>query len=484
MTNLQKIAILYALILLGAASLNYIPGVVDADGLAFGIFKLDIFDDALHVASALWALIAGLVSRRASAFFLTVFGLLYLGDGIFGYFTGYGYLDLAIFTNPSAGVSHTVPRLLANLPHIALGAFALLCVIRLRSVFGWFGKWLSRLILVVLLVVLALVAPIMWMELGCRSQGGMEPYDALLPEEHHRSEARTLLTYPEWHIVNAYDEYAKVVELAEPHDYRFFSAISGYWNSLCGLKKRANRHGGMTNETKQLVYTIGVSFTAEMVMKALYEETIGRISTLVRGPGKAPLDTLSATQAAEYATFLQQTPWYKYDFNADIAALDAAKTNAPRDIERRFALGTEYWAKSAYAGLIEEAVDRVGPDELTLRMIVNNASAGDLARMEGVIVKSIRGNGIEVETVRYRALTEILTEMARQDMDVVEIAGNDDIMLSVLSNQSRLQGALFSTWRQGYGDYRHLLRVKVPDMMVLLRFLETDDARLEHVYDY
>lgn len=125
MTTLRKICLGYMVVLLAAASLNYVPGLTDAQGLAFGIFALDIFDDALHVASALWALAAALISQRAARSFLMIFGALYLGDGVFGFFTGYGYLDLGIFTNASEGMSFTLVRFLANLPHLALGAFAL-----------------------------------------------------------------------------------------------------------------------------------------------------------------------------------------------------------------------------------------------------------------------------------------------------------------------------------------------------------------------
>jgi hypothetical protein len=124
MTNLQKLSLGYFLALMIAASLNYIPGLMDEDGLAFGIFALDIYDDALHVASALWALVAGLMSHRAARTFLILFGLAYLGDGVFGFFTGYGYLDLGIFTNASAGVDMSLSRMLANLPHLALSGIA------------------------------------------------------------------------------------------------------------------------------------------------------------------------------------------------------------------------------------------------------------------------------------------------------------------------------------------------------------------------
>lgn len=122
----KKLCFVYAAVLLGAAAINYVPGLTDDDGLAFGIFALDPFDDALHLASATWALVAGLVSRRAAQVFLILFGTAYLGDGVFGIFTGWGYLDFGIFTNASLGPSLSLLRIAANLPHIALGGVALI----------------------------------------------------------------------------------------------------------------------------------------------------------------------------------------------------------------------------------------------------------------------------------------------------------------------------------------------------------------------
>lgn len=130
--TLQKLALGYFVALMIAASLNYIPGLTDQDGLAFGIFELDIYDDALHVASGFWALLAGLISRRAARTFLILFGIAYLGDGVFGFFTGYGYLDLGIFTYGSAGLDLSINRVLANLPHIALGGVAAWAGLRAR----------------------------------------------------------------------------------------------------------------------------------------------------------------------------------------------------------------------------------------------------------------------------------------------------------------------------------------------------------------
>ena len=123
MGKLQRIAFVYMVILLAAASLNYIPGLTDSEGRAFGVFALDVFDDALHVASAMWAGIAAFTSSRASRIFLRYFGLLYLTDGLLGLAAGSGYLDLGIVHHGIVDLPFTF-KILANLPHIGGGLFA------------------------------------------------------------------------------------------------------------------------------------------------------------------------------------------------------------------------------------------------------------------------------------------------------------------------------------------------------------------------
>jgi Domain of unknown function (DUF4383) len=125
----QKIALGYVVALSGAAALNYIPGLTDDQGRAFGIFALDIYDDALHLASGLWALAAALISGRAARLFLLIFGALYLADGAMGLAVGSGYLDLGIFTNGVLDLDFTF-KIFANTPHILLGGFALLMGLR------------------------------------------------------------------------------------------------------------------------------------------------------------------------------------------------------------------------------------------------------------------------------------------------------------------------------------------------------------------
>ena len=342
-------------------------------------------------------------------------------------------------------------------------------------------RWVKRGVLAVLILLLAVIAPIGYNELACQSEVQADAYTPILPSEHHRPESRTYLTYPEWHIVHAYDDYAKVIETGDPHQYGFLRSIFGFWSSLCDLSRVSGAYGGFPFETKQMVYVIGASFTVEMLAKAAYEETFGRIATLIRGDEHSALDRLSAEQARGYATFLQQVPWYKWDFLGDARALDVTATDALRDRERQFALGIEYRVKSGYAGVIAGAVEGVGGDALTLRMIVD---AHNAPSNEAVTVIGKRPEGVELETIRYRALTRILLEMAAQGVNFVEIAGNDDIMLTVLSEQAAMEGAQSSMQRQGYRDYRHLVGVKVGDLAETLRKYANTGILVEHIHDY
>jgi hypothetical protein len=122
----RKVAFGYAIILALVASLNYlpIPGIIDAQGRTFGIFSLDIYDDSLHLVSALWALAAALISARAARMFLILFGALYFLDGLLGCFAGSGFLDLGIFTWGWLDIPVTL-KILSSLPHVILGGFAL-----------------------------------------------------------------------------------------------------------------------------------------------------------------------------------------------------------------------------------------------------------------------------------------------------------------------------------------------------------------------
>lgn len=120
---MRRMAAGFAVALLVAALLSYIPGLTDSQGRTFGVFALDIYDDALHLASAIWAGWAAWTSRAAALTFLKVFGALYFLDGLLGVLTGVGFLDLGIFVYGAQNMS-LLFKTLVSLPHLILGGIA------------------------------------------------------------------------------------------------------------------------------------------------------------------------------------------------------------------------------------------------------------------------------------------------------------------------------------------------------------------------
>ena len=104
--------------------LGYIPGVNDENGMMFGLFELDLYDDSLHFFSGVWAGIAAWVSTRAITIYFKLFGVLYFLDGVMGLMIGSGYLDFGVFIYGVLDLDWTT-RFFANLPHLLIGGFAI-----------------------------------------------------------------------------------------------------------------------------------------------------------------------------------------------------------------------------------------------------------------------------------------------------------------------------------------------------------------------
>ena len=348
----------------------------------------------------------------------------------------------------------------------------------------WIARWLLRALAALAALVVLLLAPVGYTELVCR--GGPPAQASAAPlitdPDWQRPETRTLMTYPEWHIVHAYEDYARVTATGDPHDFGYLRAIAGFWSALCPLKSRAMAMGEITGDTKATIYTIGVSFTAELLAKAAYEETLGRLATMLRGPQRSSLDDLTARRDADYAAFLTQTPWYQWDFGADARALAAASTGSLRDRERALALGAEYRAKALYARAIAAAVGGIGADALRLRSVVTGLSEADLRAVPGVQVIGPSGAGILIEIDRYRAFTDVALRIAAAGGDFAEIAGNDEILVTILSAETPLPDTILSFARQGANDRRHLVLLPVSSLAETIRGL--GGAALEHIHDY
>lgn len=352
------------------------------------------------------------------------------------------------------------------------------------------GKIFKWVLILALLTIVGLATPIAYVEFSCHMPVTNASYRPLITDPgEHRREANTYLTYPEWHIVYAYDGLAEVLKTSDEYDFDYASSVWRFWQSTCALTRVADAHGGADGNTRLMIYTIGASFTLEMALKGVYEETVGRIFAAVRGPVKSPQDLAAAAMAADYAAFLRQTPWYKYDFQRMIDALWGIPIVDPwRGWERRLALGGEWKAKIFYADLIASGVAATGEAKLTIRSVVDGIDASRLGAIADVTIISETPDGIVIETPRYARFTEILAEIARAGGGIREIAGNDDIMVALTLPQGEDYvgpGEVIARLpREGFWSERVLVDTKVTDLARLIAARPPGDPGLEHVFDY
>lgn len=122
-SSIRLFAWFYSALFLSVVVVGYIPFLNDENGYLLGLFSLQIYDDALHLGSAIWAAYAAWRSDAASRAYFRIFGPLYFLDGVVGLLTGNGYLDLGIILQGPLDLPFAT-RLAANTPHLVIGGFA------------------------------------------------------------------------------------------------------------------------------------------------------------------------------------------------------------------------------------------------------------------------------------------------------------------------------------------------------------------------
>ena len=120
---IQKWAWVYAVLFFMVVAVGYVPAFNDASGNLFGLFSLQLVDDALHAGSGIWAALAAWRSAYASTLYFKLFGTVYFLDGVVGLIFGRAYLDGGIFVDGPASLD-AMTKIATNIPHIAIGGMA------------------------------------------------------------------------------------------------------------------------------------------------------------------------------------------------------------------------------------------------------------------------------------------------------------------------------------------------------------------------
>ena len=106
-STIQKVGFGFAAVFLGVYLLDYVPGVMDGNGLMFGLYHMSKLIDLGHLAAGSLALICALISPKAARIYFWLLGVAYTIDVVVYFFTHLNTLPLK--TN-----------FLANLPHIMI----------------------------------------------------------------------------------------------------------------------------------------------------------------------------------------------------------------------------------------------------------------------------------------------------------------------------------------------------------------------------
>src|SRR5215213_4875596 len=122
---LRKLAWLYTAGFIGIFIITHTPALTDAQGLSFGLFKIDPIDDIVHLLSGVAGVIVAWKAHSYIPLFFKLVGILYMGDAIVGMSMSRGLLDGSVFTQGPGAPDLSITNWALNTPHIIISGLAL-----------------------------------------------------------------------------------------------------------------------------------------------------------------------------------------------------------------------------------------------------------------------------------------------------------------------------------------------------------------------
>ena len=328
-----------------------------------------------------------------------------------------------------------------------------------------------------------------------------------------RPRSQAYLAHPEWSIVYSFHEFADWSRDKLPTSFPYAVSAGQYWAHYLEARRLTKRMPGNLPYHVMLA-VIGTSYSVELTLKGLYENTIGRASGWTSGGALSDEDRFAAGVADEYAHFVHVRPWYEFPFGVRLAELWSevpfVGEHMIRKLERRLLLTAEYGIKAGYAKVIEMATRGAYayPDE-TRRMVVTGwtdalpagtpgraPSPADSARPlpAGTLGRApIDGARTMIVTPQFDGFRDAVLELARQteDVTILEVAGNREVLLTGIAPANWRFAApagemLYGMRLATAPDRRRvLLRVPAQRLLEVVRSLQREGAlNVDHIYDY
>jgi hypothetical protein len=317
--------------------------------------------------------------------------------------------------------------------------------------------------------------------------------------DYRRDEGQTFLTHPEWYIVYSSEEYAEWMRDKLPTDFPYLESIGQFWVNYSEARALTRHKYPFNFGYHVMLWVIGSSYSAELTLKALYENTIGRLSGWLADGELTDEDRYAYEVAADYGRFIHTYPWYEYAFASKLkgvwADLPAWGDHAFRKWERKLFLTVEYGFKAAYATLIGLGTHAAyAPQAERMRMVMAGR-ADSLGSGESPIQVEARLDSahVLVSTPRYDGFRDAMLAASRVPAHVAltEIAGNDEILLTGVApaewrwRDPRAQVAYALPLASDESRKRIAMRLPVHDLLPVLGALGREGkVVVDHIYDY
>ncbi len=310
---------------------------------------------------------------------------------------------------------------------------------------------------------------------------------------YYRDEAQTFLTVPEWYLVFNPKEYADYLETGNnPSDFPFRSSIDEYWKLYDRSMKLVSAAYEENEEYNTMLNVIGVSVTMEYTAKMLYENSIGKVFSWFSNGTPSDEEKIIFRAHRAYSDFIYDTAWYEFEFMPWVKKVwsqsNSADSNWLRKMERKLFFTLEFTFKAAYAKLIEWGA-KASYEEPVTEIYLMATTTDSLKSIDHLkIIHEADSNKI-ISITRWGAFTKTVMDLSTKNIDLSEIGGNDEIVVSILTKKDETQvddsNLLYKSRIVTESDKER--RVYLLPVAKLLDFIKTakeKNIEVEHVFDY
>lgn len=309
---------------------------------------------------------------------------------------------------------------------------------------------------------------------------------------YYKDEAQSFLTVPEWYLVFNPKEYADFLETNNnPSDFPYYKSIDEYWKLYDRSIKLVSQAYPHNDEYVTMLNVIGVSITMEYSVKMLYENSIGRVFSWFSNGTLSDEEKVIIDAQRAYSNMIYNKAWYEFEFTPWVkkvwAVSNTAESNWFRKTERTLFFTAEFTFKAAYASMIEWAAKASYEEPVTdIYLLLTSA---DTLQTSGLNIIHEQAEKKIIKIPRWGEFTKTIIKFSDGDINIIEIAGNDEIVVSTITSKNTLPfpktELLYTSEIVTTPDLeRHVYRVPVSQLLPFVRAAKDTNVKIEHVFDY